>query len=113
MPFIDSKITVPVSAEKRESIKAQLGQAVSLLGKSENFLMVGFEDNYDLYMGGEKLEKGAYVSVSLFGSASSDAYSKMTGEICSLYQSELGIPGDKIYVTYHGVNDWGWNGRNF
>ncbi len=113
MPFIDSKITVPVSTEKRESIKSQFGQAISLLGKSESFLMVGFEDNYDLYMGGEKLKKGAYVSVSLFGNASSDAYNKMTAEICRLYEKELGIPGDKVYVTYHGVNDWGWNGRNF
>ena len=113
MPFIDSKITVQVSQEKREQIKARLGQAVSLIGKSEGFLMVGFEDSYDLYMGGQKLEKGAYVSVSLFGSASSDAYSKMTGEICKILSEELSIPSDKVYVTYHGVNDWGWNGRNF
>ncbi|MCR5791529.1 MAG: hypothetical protein K6G65_00020 [Lachnospiraceae bacterium] len=113
MPFIDSKITVPVAPQTRETIKTKLGQAVSLLGKSEAFLMVGMEDNYDLYMGGNKLDKGAYVSVSLFGNASSDAYSKMTGEICSIFNEELEIPGDKVYVTYHGVNDWGWNGRNF
>ena len=66
MPFIDSKITVPVTEEKREAIKARLGQAVGLLNKSETYLMVGFEDNYTLYMGGQKLERGAYVmSVSL------------------------------------------------
>ena len=75
--------------------------------------MVGIEDNYDLYMGGNKLEKGAYVSVSLFGNATSSAYEKMTGEICKIYEEELGIPGQAVYVTYHGVNDWGWNGRNF
>lgn len=113
MPFIDSKITEPLSPEKKESIKTQLGQAVGILGKSESFLMVGFEDEYDLYMAGERLEKGAYVSVSLFGSASSQDYNNMTAEICRIYQRELDIPGDKIYVTYHGVGDWGWNGRNF
>ena len=75
--------------------------------------MVGFDDEYDLYMGGNKLEKGAYVSVSLFGSASPSDYEKMTGAICNIMQEELGIPGDKVYVTYHGVNDWGWNGSNF
>lgn len=113
MPFIDSKLTVPVTEDKKERIKTKLGQAVSLLNKSETYLMVGFEDNYSLYMGGKKLEKGAYVSVSLFGSASSQAYEKMTGEICGILSEELGIPGSAVYVTYHGVNDWGWNGSNF
>lgn len=113
MPFIDSKITMPVAEEKKERIKTKLGQAVSLLNKSETYLMVGFEDDYDLYMGGRKLDKGAYVSVSLFGNASSAAYEKMTGEICSILSDELSIPGNAVYVTYHGVNDWGWNGSNF
>ena len=113
MPFIDSKITVPVTPEKKENIKSRFGEAVRLLNKSETYLMVGFEYNYDLYMGGNKLEKGAYVSVSLFGNAPSSAYDKMTGEICGILSDELGIPGDKVYVTYHGVNDWGWNGSNF
>lgn len=113
MPFIDSKITMTVSPKERESIKSKLGQAVSILNKSETYLMVGIEDNYDLYMGGNKLEKGAYVSVSLFGNASPSAYEKMTGKICDILSEELSIPGDKVYVTYHGVNDWGWNGRNF
>ena len=113
MPFIDSKITVPVSPEKKEVLKTELGQALSLLHKPESYLMVGMEDNYDLWMAGKKLEKGAYVSVSLFGNAPSSSYDKMTGEICQILSEELGIPGDKVYVTYHGVNDWGWNGTNF
>ena len=113
MPFIDSKITLPVSQDKRETLKSELGKAISILSKPESFLMVGFEDNYDLFMAGQKLEKGAYVSVSLFGNASSDAYDKMTAKICEILADELAIPGDKVYVTYHGVNDWGWNGSNF
>lgn len=113
MPFIDSKLTMKVTQEKKEVIKKELGEAVSVLGKSENFLMVGFDDEYDLYMGGRKLESGAYVSVSLFGKASSLSYEKMTGKICDIYEKELGINGSNVYVTYHEVNDWGWNGQNF
>lgn len=113
MPFIDSKITVSVAEDKKETIKSELGRMVSILNKPESFLMVGIEDNYTLYMGGNRLDKGAYVSVSLFGNASSAAYEKMTAEICRLYEEELGIPASQVYVTYHGVNDWGWNGRNF
>ena len=113
MPFIDSKITVSLSEDKKEVLKSELGKAVSILSKPESFLMIGFEDNYDLFMAGKKLEKGAYVSVSLFGNASSDSYDKMTARICEILEEELSIPGDKVYVTYHGVNDWGWNGSNF
>ena len=113
MPFIDSKISGTVSEEKKEAIKSKFGQAISTLNKSETYLMVGFEDNYDLYMAGQKLNKGAYVSVSLFGNAAASQYEAMTAKICDILSDELGIPGDKVYVTYHGVNDWGWNGRNF
>lgn len=113
MPFIDSKITLSVPQEKRDVLKSELGKAVALLSKPESFLMIGFEDNYDLYMAGNKLEKGAYVSVSLFGNASKSAYENMTARICELYEKELGIPGNAVYVTYQGISDWGWNGRNF
>ena len=78
MPFIDSKITVKVSEEKKEVLKAKLGATMTLLGKSETYLMVGINDGYDLWMGGNRLEKGAYVSVSLLGNAKSEAYEKMS-----------------------------------
>ena len=113
MPFIDSKITVSVDAQKKEELKRELGQLISTLHKPETYLMVGIDDSYDLWLGGKNLEKGAYVSVSLFGNAPSDAYNKMTGQICSLFEEKLGIPGSAVYVTYHPVNEWGWNGSNF
>ena len=113
MPFIDSKLTVKLTEEKKESIKKKLGQAVSILHKGETYLMVGFQEGYELYLGGKKLDKGAYVEVSLFGSASSADYDKMTGEICRILSEEAGIPANCVYVTYHGLKDWGWNGSNF
>ncbi len=113
MPFIDSKITLTVPQDKRDIIKSELGKAISLLNKPESFLMIGIEDNYDLYMAGNKLDKGAYVAVSLLGKASKSAYDEMTARICELYERELGIPGKSVYVSYHEINDWGWNGKNF
>ena len=41
MPFIDSKIAGRVTEEKKEVVKQKLGQAVRLLNKSEQYLMVG------------------------------------------------------------------------
>ena len=113
MPFIDSKITVPVSAETKEEIKTELGRLIATLHKSEAYLMVGIEDRVDLWLGGKKLEKGAYVAVSLYGQAASQDYDKLTGQICNLLSEKLGIPGSAVYVTYHPVADWGWNGSNF
>ncbi|MCR5097876.1 MAG: hypothetical protein K6B14_02890 [Lachnospiraceae bacterium] len=113
MPYINPKLTIPVSDEKKEAIKTRLGQAVSILSKPESFLMVDIEDDHDIWFAGEKVEKGAYVAVEIYGNASSDAYNRMTAEICKILGEELDIPADRVYVKYHGVNDWGWNGRNF
>ena len=69
MPYIDSKITVQLSERKKEEIKSELGKLISTLGKTEDYLMVGIEDSYDLWFGGKRLDKGAYVAVSLIGEA--------------------------------------------
>ena len=114
MPFIGSKVTVKVSNEKEEIIKKRLGEAIKLIpGKSETFLMVGFQNEYSLYFGGEKLEKGAFIEVKIFGKTSKEAYANLTSAICNIYEEELTIPPNKIYVKYEEVENWGWNGSNF
>ena len=113
MPFIDSKITVKLTSGQKEEIKAELGRLITTLNKPETYLMVGIEDQYDLWFGGEKLDKGAYISVSLLGDAPKESYEKLTARICSLMKEKLDIPGNAVYVTYHPVKDWGWNGGNF
>jgi phenylpyruvate tautomerase PptA (4-oxalocrotonate tautomerase family) len=113
MPFIDARVTVPVSPEAKEELKSELGQLITALNKSETYLMVQIEDGRDLWLGGRKLEKGAYVAVSLYGSAPREAYDRMTEALCGLLSRKLGIPGSAVYVTYHPVSDWGWNGSNF
>lgn len=113
MPFINTKYSSAITPEQEEKIKSALGKAVSVLGKSESWLMVGFEPNCSLYFKGEKSEKIAFVDVSLFGSASPSACGRMTGEICGILGDVLGVPADKIYVKYTPVDNWGWNGGNF
>ena len=113
MPFIDSKITVKMSEEKKEAIKAKLGAAASIIGKPERYVMIGIDDEYTLYFAGNKLEKGAYVSVDIFGSSNSSASEEMTAKICEIFEEELGIPAANIYVEYRATPDWGWNGGNF
>ena len=112
MPFIDCKITKKLTEEEKEAIKSKLGKAVSVLKKPESYLMVGINDGYSLYFAGKKLDTGAYVEVSVFGTLSPADCERMTAEICGILGG-ISVPADKIYVTYHGVKDWGWNGSNF
>ena len=114
MPFINSKVSVPMSDENKETIKSKLGEAISIIpGKTESWLMIGFEDNYDLYFQGNQSAPTAYVEVKVFGTMSDETAEKMTSAICGLYESELGIPANRIYVKYEEVSKWGWNGNNF
>lgn len=75
--------------------------------------LFGIEDNYDLWLEGNKFDKRAYVSVRLFRSASESDYDNMTAKICEIYECERGIPGNATYVIYHPITEWGWNGHNF
>lgn len=114
MPYIGSKITLNLSNEQKEQLKSQLGQIIKTIpGKSENFLMVGFEDNYDLYFQGKKMEASAFVEVKLFGKAPEVKLDLVTAQICDLYEKELGISPLHTYVKYECVEHWGWNGHNF
>lgn len=115
MPFINSKVTVKITPEKEEAIKQKLGKAIeNIPGKSEGWLMLGFEDEYTLYFKGVKCEKAAFVEVKVFArqKVSSAALDNMTSELCRIYEEELGIPAASIYIAYQMVEDWGWNGSN-
>lgn len=67
----------------------------------------------NLYFGGNKLDKGAYVEVKVLGSVDAGASDKMTAKFCEILEKELGIPGNAVYISYWGTSNWGWNGGNF
>lgn len=113
MPFIDTKVSVEISAEKEKILKEKLGKAIALIpGKSESWLMLNFEDNCRIWFKGDNGD-AAMVQVMLYGSASADALDRMTGEITKIISDELGIRKDRIYVKYEECKSWGWNGSNF
>lgn len=114
MPFINSKVSMKLTKTQEETLKQKLGKAIELIpGKSETWLMIGFEDEYSLYFKGQAFEKIAFVEVKIFGKADRAAYEKLTSAICKIYDEVLQIPSDKVYVTYQEVEYWGWNGMNF
>ena len=87
MPFINSKISVALTDAQEQEIKSRLGQAITAIpGKSESWLMVGFEPEYKLYFRGSKDQPMAMVEVSVYGSENPSAFSKLTGEICKIFE---------------------------
>lgn len=112
MPFINTKVNVELTKGQRDSIAKELGQAITVMGKSENWLMLGFEDKCNLYFRGNCDAPMAYVEVALYGNAASDLCSRMTAQITKIISSQLGISPDCIYVKYSPTNEWGWNGSN-
>lgn len=112
MPFIHSKISIGITKEQETEIKTLLGQAISTIGKTESWLMLGFEPECSLYFRGDNSQPMAFVEVSIFGSENRQAFDAMTGKICDIFKNVLGIAPDHVYVKYQAVANWGWNGSN-
>ena len=113
MPFINTKTTVALSNEKKETITAEITAITrECLGKGENWIMTGYEDRASLSFQGDT-SNIAYAEVKCFGKPSSAGASQMTAKICLLLSRELSIPADRIYVAYFPTDQWGWNGNNF
>lgn len=113
MPFIDTKLNVRLTEEKEAALKARLGEAITIFpGKSEYWLMMNFSDESRMWFRGYNNFPVAYVQIQLFGSSNEETCAKMTKTVCKIFQEELGISPEHIYVKYEFVDVWGWNGEN-
>ena len=113
MPFIHIRTNRPVSPEAESAMARQLGRDIALLGKSEAWLMLQFEENCRLYFKGDSQNPLAFVSVRLYGKADPDACARLTGNITRMLGDILSVPPDCVYVAYGETEHWGWNGSNF
>ena len=114
MPFINAKVSTAISQEQEKQLKERLGQAITAIpGKSEQWLMIGFQDNYHLYFRGDNSQPSAFIEVQIYGNSNPAAFDKLTGEITRIFNDILKIAPDHIYIKYSPTSDWGWNGSNF
>lgn len=114
MPFIISKVNVPISREQEIELKTRLGKAIELVpGKSEAYLLLGFEDNCRLWLRGDDSEPIAYIEANIFGNERHLGYDAFTAETTQAFHDVLGIATDHIYIHYTDIPDWGAGGRNF
>lgn len=113
MPFIDARFSTPVDKAKEEVIKSRLGKTMSLIGKSEAYLMVQIQGDCNLYFKGNKDDNSAFFEVKLLGKASKENYESVTKALCEIATEELAIPGDRIYVKFEEVEYWGFDSFMF
>jgi Macrophage migration inhibitory factor (MIF). len=112
MPYININTNVSVSKEQEETVKERLGKAIGLLpGKSESWLMVGFESEKSMYFRGNASQKIALVEVSVYGGINRSAADSLTEAITGILEQDIGVA--QTYVKYEEVEIWGYNGSNF
>ena len=114
MPFIISRTNRSISREQEQQLKTRLGKAICLVpGKSEQYLMLGFEDNCRLWLRGDDSQPMAYVEAAIWGNEAHLGYDEFTAEVTRIFHDVLGIAPDCIYIRYSDIPDRGVAGHNF
>lgn len=113
MPYIHTRTNTEISEEKELRIKERLGEAIKVLGKSEDWLMLDFNEKCHLYFAGNNEEKIAYIDIKIYGHGTSESFNNMTNEVTKIISEELDIQPNRIYISYSEYDNWGWNGANF
>ena len=113
MPYINAKFTGTVTPEKETQLKSALGEAITLLGKSERYLMVEIEDNRRLYFGGKNDQPIAFFDVSLLHSAPRESYEKLTARLCEIAKDTMNVDGGNVYVKFEETENWGYDSFMF
>lgn len=114
MPYIEAKMSFKLEDVQKDDLHKKLEDVISdAFSKPKSYIMTNIEDNHRLYMAGERIEKGAYISVSLLGAASKSACQNATKEICDILSADLGVDTSKVYITYHPTDLWGHDGYMF
>ena len=109
MPYIN------VSTSAKLNDKQKLLEEISILissltGKSKRFVMAKIDDNCSMYFDDE--EPSCFLEIKSIGSLNP---SKMARQICDFVHEKMGIPIDRIYISFEDVpaSLWAWNGRTF
>ncbi|VGO22729.1 phenylpyruvate tautomerase MIF-related protein [Pontiella sulfatireligans] len=110
MPMIRLQCPQEIPAD----VLAELSSLVAeTIGKPEKYVMVVAE-KADLMMSGIA-GSAVYAEVKSLGGLNRVVNHELTMKICILLNDHLGIPADRIYVTFQSLvpDHWGWNGSTF
>ena len=109
MPYIN--VSTSVKIEDKKILLEEFAIFVSsLTNKSKRFVMVKIDDNCQMYFDDEK--PSCFLEIKSIGSLNP---SEMAKPISNFVYEKIGIPIDKIYISFEDVpaSMWAWNGRTF
>lgn len=110
MPMINLKSSIVIPQDLLNEISSMVAETV---GKPEQYVMV-VSSLAAMMMSGEA-GNAVYAEVKSLGGLSRQVNHELTMKLCVLLNDHLGIPGDRIYVTFESLerDHWGWNGSIF
>ena len=109
MPYIN--VSTSAKIEDKKKLLEEISILVaSLTNKSKRFVMAKFDDNLDMYFDDES--PCCFLEIKSIGSLNP---SEMSKPISNFVYEKMGIPIDKIYISFEDVDAsmWAWNGRTF
>lgn len=110
MPFVMARTNVPVSKEQELEIKPRFGKVIGLVpGKSEEYLLMGIEDNCRMWLRGDNAPM-VYIEAAIFGNEQHYGYDRLTAGITRIYNEVLDIPPENVYIKYDDISSWGVRG---
>ena len=82
MPYIETKLSIKLNETQKDDLQKKLSDAAAVaLSKPKAYIMTEIEDGKSLYMAGKELENGAYIDISLLGTAEKSACENLTQKI--------------------------------
>ena len=109
MPYIN--VSTSVKIEDKKKLLEEISILVSsLTSKSKRFVMAKLDDNLEMYFDDES--PCCFIEIRSIGSLNPSAMAK---PISNFIFENMGIPIDKIYISFEDVpaSMWAWNGRTF
>ena len=109
MPYINVSTSAKVN-NKDKLIKEISILISSLTNKSIKFVMAKIDDNCQMYFDDET--PSCFLEIKSIGSLDP---SEMAKPISDFVYEKLGIPIDRIYISFQDVpaSTWAWNGKTF
>ena len=109
MPFVNISTSSKIE-DKKKLLKEISTLISSLTNKSKRFVMAKLDDDCQMYFDDE--DPCCFLEIKSIGSLSP---SDMAKQISDFLSEKLGIPTDKIYISFEDVSAsmWSWNGKTF
>jgi phenylpyruvate tautomerase PptA (4-oxalocrotonate tautomerase family) len=112
MPYIDVTISKSLTDPEKDRLKTNLGGLISIIpGKREAVLMIGIHDGTTMYFSGEKKPLTAFLEIKLFKEATMEPKSELAKKIFELFERDLGVARDDLFLTFSEYDSWGSRGE--